>query len=253
MQVQIQKYSNEGEVREELVSYDVAFEGITLLELLTQIKMQIDNTLTFTSGCRSSVCGSCAMRVNDKEVLACSYKVQDGDVITPLKNMKVVRDLVVDNTQAMNFNKASHAWADTEKGKTLTQEDAEINELQSDCILCGSCYSACPVYSVNDTFKGPFSLTRVWRYVSDLRESDEGVKDKLETIQNSGIWDCTLCNECVPVCPQGIAPKQDISMLRSKSGIFGFMDPNFANSFGGGFDSSFNATFDGSPDFGSSF
>ena len=25
--------------------------------------------------------------VNDREVLACGYKVQDGDVITPLKNM----------------------------------------------------------------------------------------------------------------------------------------------------------------------
>lgn len=253
MKVTIKRFINEGELREELVDYDVDFEGVTLLELLTHIKTQVDHTLTFTSGCRSSVCGSCAMRVNDKEVLACSYKVQNGDVITPLKNMKVVRDLVVDNSQAMRFNKASHAWGEIERVENISQSDAKLNELQSDCILCGSCYSACPVYSVNDTFKGPFALTRVWRYVSDVRESDEGVKDKLETVQNSGIWDCTLCNECVPVCPQNIAPKQDISMLRSKSGIFGFMDPNFANSFGGGFDSSFNATFDGSPDFGSSF
>ena len=253
MRVEIQREHHNDSLQKELVSYDVAFEGITLLELLTHIKTNIDHTLTFTSGCRSSVCGSCAMRVNDKEVLACSYKVQDGDVITPLNNMKVVRDLVVDNTQAMQFTQASHAWAEIDKTKTITQKDAEINALQSDCILCGSCYSACPVYSVNDTFKGPFALTRVWRYVSDARESDEGVKDKIETIQNSGIWDCTLCNECVPVCPQNIAPKQDISMLRSKSGIFGFMDPNFANSFGGGFDSTFNTTFDGSPDFGGGF
>ena len=245
MKVQIKRFINEGEPHEELVEYDVAFEGVTLLELLTQIKTQVDQTLTFTSGCRSSVCGSCAMRVNDKEVLACSYKVQEGDVITPLKNMKVIRDLVVDNSQAMSFNRLSHAWGEITATKNISQSDAELNELQSDCILCGSCYSACPVYSVNDNFKGPFALTRVWRYVSDVRESDEGVKDKLETVQNSGIWDCTLCNECVPVCPQNIAPKQDISMLRSKSGIFGFMDPNFANSF--------NPTFDGSPDFGSSF
>lgn len=253
MKVTIKRFINEGELHEELVDYNIDFEGITLLELLTYIKTKVDPTLTFTSGCRSSVCGSCAMRVNNKEVLACSYKVQDGDVITPLKNMKVVRDLVVDNSQAMHFNKTSHAWGEIDSTKTMTQNDAEVNELQSDCILCGSCYSACPVYSVKDIFKGPFALTRVWRYVSDVREGDEGIKDKLETVQNSGIWDCTLCNECVPVCPQNIAPKQDITMLRSKSGIFGFMDPNFANSFGGGFDSTFNASFDGSPDFGSSF
>jgi len=223
-------------------------EGKTLLEVLNIIKTKYDNTLVYASGCRSSVCGSCAMRVNSKEVLACAYKVQDGDVIEPLNNMPVVRDLVVDRDKALAFNKRSHAYAQSKEEFTLTQEDAQVNALQSDCILCGACYSACPVYAVNDTFKGPFALTRVWRYVSDARESVEGVQDKIETVQNSGIWDCTFCNECVPVCPQGIAPKQDISMLRNKSGILGFMDPNFANSFGGGF-----GNFDGSPDFGGGF
>ena len=55
-------------------------------------------------------------------------------------------------------------------------------------------------------------------------------------MQQNGIWDCTLCNECVPVCPQGIAPKQDIAMLRTKSGMEGFMDPNMMGGFGGGLD-----------------
>ena len=82
-----------------------------------------------------------------------------------------------------------------------------------------TCYSACPVYAVNPAFEGPFALTRSWRYVSDARAGD--VRAKLEAVQQNGIWDCTLCNECVPVCPQGIAPKQDINMLRSKSGMEG--------------------------------
>ena len=78
--------------------------------------------------------------------------------------------------------------------------------------------------------------------MSDVRE--EEVADKIATIQSNGIWDCTLCNECVPVCPVGIAPKQDIVMLRGKSGVMGYMDPNFASGFGGGFSSG------GMPDFG---
>lgn len=237
---------NEAEVRDDVSEYEVPFENITLLEALNHIKTKIDSSLSFTAGCRSSVCGSCAVRVNDTEELACAYKVQEGDVITPMKNLPVIRDLVVDTQKMMKFNTIAKAWSSSNSENVLVSEaQAEINELQSDCILCGACYSACPVYADNEEFIGPFALTRSWRYVSDVREQD--VQKKIEAVQTNGIWDCTLCNECVPVCPQGIAPKQDISMLRGKSGVMGFMDPNFGTgmNFGGGFD--------GTPDFGASF
>ena len=219
--------------REELVEYDVAsLKGSTLLEVLNFIKTKVDPTLTYSSGCRSSVCGSCAMRVNEKEVLACTYKVQEGDVIEPLKNVPVIRDLVVNMDKALEFNVKSKAWINkSEITPDVPQEAEKLNEIQSDCILCGSCYSACPVYAVNPEFKGPFSLTRVYKYVSDVRDAD--VKEKIDSIQNTGIWDCTLCNECTMVCPQDISSKADIEKLRMKSTQYGYMDPNFGN-FGGG-------------------
>ena len=227
---------------EEFVEYEVQTGETTLLELLKEIKNTQDNTLTFSSGCRSSVCGSCSMRVNDREVLACTYKVQDGDSVEPLRNVPVIRDLVVDMDKSYAFNAKAKAWQKTiSEGVEVTQEDEKINEVQSDCILCGSCYSACPVYAVNEEFLGPFALTRVWRYTSDKREEDE--KSKIDTIQTNGVWDCTLCNECTIVCPQDISSKADIEKLRSKSAMAGYSDPNFANSFGGGFG------FDGSPTF----
>ena len=65
----------------------------TLLEVLKEIKTKQDKSLAFSSGCRSSVCGSCSMRVNGKEVLACSYKLQDGDRVEPLKNVPIIRGL----------------------------------------------------------------------------------------------------------------------------------------------------------------
>ncbi len=222
----------------QVVSYELVSQDLTLLELLSHIKIEIDSSLTFSSGCRSGVCGSCAMRVNGKEVLACAYKPQNGDLIEPLRYAPVLRDLVVDMDQALAFNKIAKAWGlPTKKSLHLhgtlyvSQKDAEVNELQSDCILCGACYSACPVYTVNSEFIGPFALTRAWRYVSDVREAD--IAQTILAVQTKGIYDCTLCNECVPVCPQGIAPKQDIVMLRNKSGVMGYMDPNFAASFGG--------------------
>ena len=227
--------------RENIVEYEVQAQDVTLLNVLQIIKTTQDATLTYASGCKSSICGSCAMRVNGREVLACAYKVQDGDLVEPLKNSIVIRDLVVNMDKAYEFNLKAKAWQSSlSKDISLTQENEKINEIQSDCIMCGSCYSVCPVYAVNEEFLGPFSLTRVWRYVSDVRESD--VTSKIDNIQTNGVWDCTLCNECSLVCPQDISSKSDIEKLRAKSSMQGYTDPNFA-SFGGGFG------FDGSPSF----
>jgi len=218
--------------REIFVEYECNLKDATLLEVLNHIKTTQDATLTFASGCRSSVCGSCSMRVNGREVLACTYKVQDSDEVTPLKNLPIIRDLVVDMNKSYSFNKASKTWLSSDaKDVSISQEDEKRNEIQSDCILCGSCYSACPVYAINSEFKGPFALTRVFKYVSDKREINE--KEKIDVIQTNGIWDCTLCSECTMVCPQGISSKSDIEKLRMKSSVHGYMDPNFA-SFGGG-------------------
>ncbi|WP_434637166.1 2Fe-2S iron-sulfur cluster-binding protein [Sulfurimonas sp. NW7] len=215
------------------VMYEVDLNDATLLEVLNSIKTEQDSSLAYSSGCRSSVCGSCSMRVNEKEVLACAYKVQDGDVIEPLKNVTVIRDLVVNMDKALETNKRAKTWLQTyNKAAKLTHEDEKTNALQSDCILCGSCYSACPVYSVNEEFLGPFALTGVWKYVSDKREAEP--KEKIDTVQTNGVWDCTLCNECTLVCPQGISSKADIEKLRMKSTMAGYSDPSFAQNFGGG-------------------
>jgi fumarate reductase iron-sulfur subunit len=235
MKITIKRYSSENEPCEQMAEYALELENITLLEALNAIKTKTDPSLSFTAGCRSGVCGSCAVRVNGTEELACAYKLSDGDLIEPLNNLPVLRDLIVDVQTMLKFNTLAKAWSSSNsENRLLLPEQAEVNELQSDCILCGACYSACPVYTVNEEFLGPFALTRVWRYVSDSREQE--VQEKIEAVQSQGIWDCTLCNLCVPVCPQGIAPKQDIAMLRGKSGVMGFMDPNFAArmSFGGG-------------------
>lgn len=220
--------------RESIVEYEVDMHGRTLLEVLNEIKTKIDSSLTYNSGCRSNVCGSCAVRVNGREVLACSYHVKEGDLVEPLRNVPVIRDLAVNMDRAYSFNAKAKAWQSSKAENIfLSQADEKLNELQSDCILCASCYSACPVYAVNSDFLGPFSLTRVWKYVSDKREQNE--KDKIDTIQTNGVWDCTLCNECTLVCPQEISSKSDIEKLRAKSAMHGYMNPSFSN-FGGGFD-----------------
>lgn len=212
--------------------YNIELENVTLLSVLNHIKTKIDPTLTYSHGCRSGVCGSCAVRVNGREQLMCEYKPSDGDLIEPIRNARVIRDLIVDSSMVERFNRAGEAWGEGNSSENVSAKEMERIETQSDCILCTSCYSACPVYAANSNFIGPFALTRAWRYVNDPRESD--IESKMAAIQTNGIWDCTLCGACVPVCPQSIAPMQDIKMLRMKSGMLGYPDPTM--NFGGGFD-----------------
>jgi len=240
MKIKIARHMGKEVTQKEDIEYEVSLSDATLLEVLNEIKTKQDATLSYSSGCRSSICGSCSMRVNGREVLACAYKVKDGDFVEPMKNSPLIRDLVVDMDRAYEFNAKAKAWQSSiKKGVRLSQENQMLNELQSDCILCGSCYSVCPVYAVNEEFLGPFALTRIWRYVSDKREEEP--KEKIDTIQTNGVWDCTLCNECTLVCPQGISSKADIEKLRMRSVASGYSDPSFATSFG--------SSFDGSPSF----
>ncbi|WP_456485829.1 succinate dehydrogenase/fumarate reductase iron-sulfur subunit [Hydrogenimonas sp.] len=200
-------------------------DGLTLLEALAWIKEKKDPTLTFRSGCRSSVCGSCSVRVNGKERLACGYKPKEGDLVEPIRFAPILKDLMVDQKAAFDTLKRAKTWLESFRSDAVvTPKEEKRTELQSDCILCHSCYSACPVYESDAQFLGPFALTRDWRYIADPREGEP--MGKIEAIQAKGVWDCTLCGECTAVCPQGIDPKSDILMLRTKSVQSGYNDPN---------------------------
>jgi len=219
-------------------SYTLPAGEIPLLNALVYIKETQDATLTFSAGCRASVCGTCAVRVNGREELACAYKVKPGDVIEPLQYHPVLRDLKVDKDKAKETLQKGTTWLHRTQETTLTHEDEKRTEKQTDCILCDSCYSACPVFAVNPDFLGPFTLTRAYRYNMDKREN--APKEIIDAIQTNGVWDCTLCGECTAVCPKGIDPKMDITMLRGESVKHGYSDPSFTSQsfgtpdFGGG-------------------
>ncbi len=212
--------------------------SMTLLLALYEIKANQDPTLTFSAGCRASVCGTCAVRVNGREELACAYKIKEGDIIEPLAYHPLLRDLKVDKRKAQKTLIQSQSWLHQYQEVILTPQDEHKTERQTDCILCDSCYSACPVYAVNPDFLGPFALTRAYRYSEDKREGK--AKSIIDAVQNNGVWDCTLCGECTAVCPKGIDPKMDITMLRSSSVQHGYNDRSFDTGTFGAPDFGFN-------------
>ncbi len=264
MKLTIQR-TQEGREYDEL--FDVAsLKVTTLLQALYEIKAKVDPTLTFDAGCRSGICGACAVRVNGRETLACSHTPKEGDRIEPLNYHPVQRDLKVDKSPAQStlvkvLSRKEEVSVDpSSPPPPLSPEEEKRFRIQSDCILCDSCYSACPVLAVNPDFLGPFTLTRAWRYLTDPRYTREVESQNdsslptphsslLEKVQQNGIWDCTLCGECTAVCPQHIDPKNDIMQLRGESLKAGYSDPNLANQsfctpdFGGGFGFDPNAGF----------
>ena len=212
----------------------------TLLSALIQIKSVQNQELTFRSGCKSGVCGSCAVVVNGVERLACTTNCEDGMDIQPLKNTKVIRHLVVDLSYEDKFLEVGTGYLIEKSNSTILPKDEKAIDIQSNCILCHSCFSSCPVYEVNKDFLGPFALTRAYRYINDKKEND--TKTHIDNIQTNGVWDCTLCGNCSMVCPAHIDIKNDIMRLRNKSVQFGYSDPNMAN---------FNDSLDfGTQDFG---
>ncbi|MBD3831299.1 MAG: succinate dehydrogenase/fumarate reductase iron-sulfur subunit [Arcobacter sp.] len=238
MKINIRRFNKELSTESTITKYEV--NNTNLLKALIEIKEEIDSSLSFRCGCKSGVCGSCAVKVNGVERLACKVFIKEDDLIEPLKNIEVIKDLIVNVSHETLLINKTKSYINKNSNKEIKQENIEKIDLQSNCILCNSCFSSCPVYDVKDSFIGPFALSRALRYVND--EKLESNDEIISSVQTDGIWDCTLCSACTLVCPQGIDPKADIMQLQNISVQKGYTNPNFQNfsfdfndDFGGGF------------------
>ena len=208
-------------------NYSIEEKVSNIIDALFYIKKHKNHSLAFRSSCRSGVCGSCAVRVNGIERLACKTTINENDKIEPLKNSNLIKDLVSDLNIQEKFLKNSKAFLEQKSDITITKDDEKVIDIESNCILCNSCLSSCPVYEYDKEFKGPFALNKVFRYVNDKKEDNK--KNKIDAVQEDGIWQCTLCGNCNMVCPSYINIKENIIKLRNLSAQFGYNDPNMQN------------------------
>jgi len=225
MNINIKRFNKQNHKNQIIQTFSVTKRN--LLQALNEIKVSCDASLSYRCGCKSGVCGSCAVRVNGVETLACKTIIKENDLVEPLKNREVIRDLVVDVSHETLLIKKSNAYIQENSQASISQNDIKLIDTQSNCILCNACYSSCPVYEVNKEFLGPFALTRALRYINDKKVLDNS--SIVASVQDKGIWDCTLCSACTFVCPQGIDPKADILQLQNISVQKGHQNPNFSN------------------------
>lgn len=76
--------------------YHVPYRGRTVLVVLRYIYENLDSTFAFRWACTSSHCGSCAVSVNGKPVLACMKSAEKDMRIEPHPKFRVIKDLLVD-------------------------------------------------------------------------------------------------------------------------------------------------------------
>jgi succinate dehydrogenase / fumarate reductase iron-sulfur subunit len=227
-------------------------ESDRVLDLLMKVKMEQDGSLAFRKSCAHGVCGSDAMIINGRERLACKTLVRDvakasGDVITiqPLKTLPVQRDLMVDETMFFTVYRSVKPFLINEEPVEekeriqLPEERAKFDDA-TNCILCASCYSACPVIREGKNpaavptegspgippagswnFLGPAAIVQAARFLDDSR--DRGFESRLDVLDSpNGVWPCENHFQCTVVCPRGIKVTKLINLTKRR--IKGYRD-----------------------------
>ncbi|MEX2644752.1 MAG: succinate dehydrogenase iron-sulfur subunit [Gaiellaceae bacterium] len=231
MQVALKIWRYDGETGERrLQDYEVdAPEWSTLLDVLDLIKDQVDGSLAYRKSCRMMICGSCGMRMDGAAVLACKTRMADivesgrVPVVSPMGNLPVLKDLVVDMGPFWAKMRAMQPWLqpgfnepDEEREFLVSQEQMNVIHKEALCINCGCCVSECNSMESDPEFLGPAALAKGMRFIGDAR--DAATVERLEAYNSEhGIWDCTRCYFCQERCPKGVDPRDAIAKLGAES------------------------------------
>ena len=197
----------------------------SVLDVVTYIQRVLDPTLAYRFACRVGMCGSCAMMVNDVPRWTCRTHIDkvvrnDKLEIAPLRNLPVIRDLVVDMREF--FDKWSRAKGEFRGRQTREDDFAPVSpqsetrklaDASIECIGCAVCYAACDVVKWNPDYLGPAALNRAWTLVNDVR--DRETLNRLRAV--AGDAGCHACHShvsCTERCPKHLSPTAAIAGLK---------------------------------------
>jgi fumarate reductase iron-sulfur subunit len=197
----------------------------TVLDVVTYIQRFLDPTLAYRYACRVGMCGSCAMMVNGVARWTCRTHVDkvvkhDRLELAPLRNLPVIRDLVVDMREF--FDKWARAKGELRGRQTRTDDFAQVPpqsverglvDQGIECIGCGVCYAACDVVKWNPDYLGPAALNRAWTLINDVRDGE--TLERLRAV--AGDAGCHACHShvsCTERCPKHLSPTAAIAGLK---------------------------------------
>jgi succinate dehydrogenase / fumarate reductase, iron-sulfur subunit len=229
MEITLKVFRYNPEVDKKFHYETYTFEGEEtdrILDLLEHVKGYIDGTLSFRRSCAHGVCGSDAMRINGKNMLACKSLVRDvGTTITvePILGLKVVKDLIVDMDPFFDNYKKMLPWLindaplppDGRERLQSPEQRARFDD-STKCILCAACTTSCPSFWASEEYYGPAALVAAHRFIYDSR--DEGAAERMEVItETNGLARCHTIYNCTNACPRDIQITKAIGELKMSS------------------------------------
>jgi fumarate reductase (CoM/CoB) subunit B len=193
-------------------TYTVPFaRGDKVLGGLLYIYKHLDSCLSFRFNCRGRHCGECAMMINGRPGLSCAVPMSRE--LTPLRNLPVIKDLVIDRGEVYRkIVRCLPAVSTTAyEGKGLRGVPMDVVDRivrLDDCIQCLCCMAVCPAYKKGpDHFMGPFGLLALAAIVEQGAAADA----------SGAVEPCTGCGLCEKVCPRNIPLfSEAICALKSK-------------------------------------
>lgn len=206
-----------------------------VLDLLENVRGDVDGTLSYRRSCAHGVCGSDAMRINGKNALACKVLVKDLGTneitVEPLLGLKPLRDLIVDMGPFFEQYKSVMPYMindepEPEKERYQSQHDRLLIEDTTKCILCAACTTSCPSYWSNNKYIGPAAIVNAHRFIFDSR--DRGASERLKKLGSpDGVWRCRTVFNCTLACPREIQITKAIADVKNtlRTGRLDLIEP----------------------------
>jgi succinate dehydrogenase / fumarate reductase iron-sulfur subunit len=193
-----------------------------ILDALHEVKWQHDGSLTLRRSCAHGICGSDAMRINGRNILACKVLVSQfkGTItVEPLLGFRVIKDLIVDMEPFFAKYRSIMPYLindETPPEQERIQSPAERERFDdtTKCILCAACTTSCPVFWSDTAYVGPAAIVQAHRWIFDSR--DQGAAQRLEVLnEQSGVWKCRTIFNCTEACPRGIEVTRAIGEVKN--------------------------------------
>lgn len=190
----------------------------SVLDALRWIEVHADPTLAIRHSCFHASCGTCGVRINGREGLACVTPVRDlGRTITvePEANIPILADLVLDMREfyARFPDQLPVVRFSEFPSPGITRDGVETHARFEDCIECGLCLSACPIAATTDEYVGPAALAAAQRLVEEPRGTETDAILRWADAADA-VWRCHAAFECTQACPSGVRPAERIMVLR---------------------------------------
>jgi len=220
--LRIYRYNPEEDRRPHYQTFQVEAEPTDqVLDLLNRIKWEQDGSLSYRRSCAHGVCGSCAMRINGINRLACKLLVRDvGEKITvePLLGMRVIKDLIVDMEPFFEHYRSVRPYLINDEPPPAQERYQSVEQRArfddtTKCILCAACTTACPSFWASEQYIGPAAMVQAHRFIYDSR--DRAAVERLQLLNNRmGVWRCHDIFNCTDACPREIEITKAIGELK---------------------------------------